>query len=185
MMTNLIYSQNMNILACFLKDSFSKLLWRLHGMFGAFMHCTQVERPSSQKNLQAYQYSINTLAQKHQEKLSHLPNNGFHLELDSFYQKPQLSCHLQGSCLWFLLKPWPASWPFFMNAEYQLKFSNSQIKLWALPAKPWTTALSSVWPMPFVPPPTKPANRMKSKVMLSCTHPIWTCCLFRCAVAKL
>ena len=122
---------------------------------------------------------------EHQAKLSHLPNNAFLPELDSFYQKPQLSCHLQGSCLWFLLKPWPASWPLIMNAEYQFKISNSQIKLRALPAKPWTAPWSSVWPMPFLPPPTEPANSMKSKVMLSCSHQIWTCCLFCGAVAKL
>lgn len=113
-MTNLIYSQNINAVTCFLKDSFSKLLWRLCGMFGAFRYCTQVERLSSQKNVQAWQRYINILAWKHQN-FSLLLSNGFSLELKKFYQKSQLSFHLQGSCLQLMLKYWPAFWPLFIN----------------------------------------------------------------------
>lgn len=115
MVTNLINSQNMNTLACFLKDSFSKLLWRLCGMFGALRHCTQVERLSSEKNVQAYQQSINIFAWKHQKNLSFLLSNGFPLELDKFYQKSQVSFRLKGFSLELMIKYWPAFWPFFVN----------------------------------------------------------------------
>lgn len=79
--------KNMNTLACFLKDSLSKLLWRLCGMFGEFRHCTQVERLSSQKNVQAYQQHINILDWKHQKKLPLLLSNSLPLEVDWFSQK--------------------------------------------------------------------------------------------------
>lgn len=181
MVTNLIYSQNMNTLTCFLKDSFSKLLWRLCGMFGAFRHCTQEEKLFSQKKVQAYQQCINVLAWKHQKKLSLLLSNGFPLELGKFYQKSQLSFHLQGfSCLQFMPKYWPPFWPFFMNVKYQFKPSKPLI----FPTKPWPATWSFIWSKPFLPLSTKPATRMQSKVMLSHTHLIWTSCYLFCHVVS-
>lgn len=121
--------KTMNALTCFLKDSLSKLLWRLCGMFGECRHCTQVERLSSQKNVEAYQQHINILDWKHQKKLSLLLSNSLPPEEDWFCQKSQLSPHFPDSCHQFMMKQWSVFWQLFMNIEYQFKLSNAQTEL--------------------------------------------------------